>query len=547
MNAQLCISIRFLDGAFHGRVADDENEYPPSPLRLFQALVAAAGAGGAGGTIAASSAAALHWLEQLPAPEIFAAPRHAIQPKGYWTYVPNNQGDLVAKQWAGHKTDATFTDRVKKFIRPTLLAGAAPAENAVHYLWTVGADAEKEFAALRENLFAIVRAVSRLGWGVDLVVAEAQWRDSQMPLPTGEHYLPTTKSGGAMLRVPIAGSLADLQQRHEKFLHRLDGGIFRPVPPLKRFDRVTYRRENEIALPPFAIFALRRPDDSALAAFSPTRRGLSLIGMLRHCANRDEVRRIMDWSAEDAAAFVLGHGEAPGETHQPVNGARLVFLPLPSLEWRGAKRGAVVGAFRRVLVTVKGEYDDAKFARLINALDGAELIDEKTQTPTAFLRRENSRSTVVERYLQASAEWATVTPVILPGYDDPRKLRRRLHPPPAAAPLTADAKNEIWRQLDRRLEHLLRKALRQSGIPDELAQTAQLDWRDAGFLPGVDLAKNYDVPHQHRRYRRVHLRIDWRDAQGEPLKISGPLCVGGGKFSGLGLLATMPDSAGGDR
>ncbi len=37
----LCISATFLDGRFHGRRDGGESEWPPSPLRLFQALVAA--------------------------------------------------------------------------------------------------------------------------------------------------------------------------------------------------------------------------------------------------------------------------------------------------------------------------------------------------------------------------------------------------------------------------------------------------------------------------------------------------------------------------
>ena len=40
----LCISIRFLGGAFHGRADHGEPEWPPSPLRLYQAIVAASAA-----------------------------------------------------------------------------------------------------------------------------------------------------------------------------------------------------------------------------------------------------------------------------------------------------------------------------------------------------------------------------------------------------------------------------------------------------------------------------------------------------------------------
>ncbi|MER3462825.1 MAG: type I-U CRISPR-associated protein Cas5/Cas6, partial [Armatimonadota bacterium] len=40
MTRHLCISVTPLDDLFHGKGDDDEPEWPPSPMRLFQALVA---------------------------------------------------------------------------------------------------------------------------------------------------------------------------------------------------------------------------------------------------------------------------------------------------------------------------------------------------------------------------------------------------------------------------------------------------------------------------------------------------------------------------
>jgi len=42
MASYFCLSITFLDPAFHGRRDGGAPEWPPSPLRVFQALVAAA-------------------------------------------------------------------------------------------------------------------------------------------------------------------------------------------------------------------------------------------------------------------------------------------------------------------------------------------------------------------------------------------------------------------------------------------------------------------------------------------------------------------------
>ena len=55
-----------------------------------------------------------------------------------------------------------------------------------------------------------------------------------------------------------------------------------------------------------------------------------------------------------------------------------------------------------------------------------------------------------------------------------------------------------------------------------LADNADLEWRKAGFWPGTDLASAYGVPNHLKRFRRFHVRLEWRDTQGKPLPISGP-------------------------
>ena len=91
MSEHLCITVRFLDGTFHGRADRGEPEWPPSPLRLFQALVAAAAAlrNEPGGLQSASPA--LRWLE-TQAPPTIIAPSGRIGEK-YRTYVPDNVGE----------------------------------------------------------------------------------------------------------------------------------------------------------------------------------------------------------------------------------------------------------------------------------------------------------------------------------------------------------------------------------------------------------------------------------------------------------------------
>ena len=405
------------------------------------------------------------------------------------------------------------------------------------------ADAAGGFAQHRETILTAVRSITHLGWGVDLVVAEASvlTKAEAASLP-GQRWSPVEDPEEKTFRVPRTGTFDELSRRHHAFLNRIQGDGFAPVPPLATFALAHYRSDSEFAPAPRAVFALRQPDDSGYRAFDPVRRGLHVAGMLRHTASQPELARSLGWSEAEVARLVLGHGEARGEKHSPVAGPRFALVPLPSIEWRGDERKFSVGSVRRVLVTALGSADRESFTRFVRQLNGQELLDAKTSQPTAVLVRQPGTDSVAQRYLQESTTWATVTPVILPGYDDPRKLRKRLNPG-TTPPLSAEEKNELIRKLDARVEHLLRKAIVQAGLPEALARHAKLEWRSTGFWPGTDLVSRYAVPDQHRRYRRLHVRITWRSPDGQPIKIAGPICIGGGKFTGLGLFAAMPNDA----
>lgn len=163
---------------------------------------------------------------------------------------------------------------------------------------------------------------------------------------------------------------------------------------------------------------------------------------------------------------------------------------------------------------------------------------KKRHEPVAFLRRQADGDRAISGYLGESASWTTVTPVVLPGYDDPRKLRSRLNV--SEKPISADEKEQIVRKLDNRIDRLLRKALCEAGLPDSLVSRANLEWSGSGFFPGADLTSRYSVPDQCRRFRRLHVRITWRELSPDGTlrakKIKGPICFGSGRYAGLGLL-----------
>ncbi len=520
-SSYLTISVRFLLDEFHGRGDQGAPEWPPSPLRLFQALVNASAR-----QDGANASGVLEWLERQPAPIIIATPPAVIQPRdSFKSFVPDNVGDLVAKSWSGGKENDISNYRTAKEIRPTRLQEGS----VVHFIWPLAASVTLDLPDCKR----MACAISAFGWGTDMVVADASLiSEVDAQVLAGELWLPSEAGGRVSLRVPVEGTLASLRLRYHAFLGRISlekEAVFRPVPPLSTYAIADYRKTTEMAEAPFAVFALRMPDDSAFATFATARKGLHLSGMLRYCAAR--IAPQMGWDAKRVAEFVLGHGETRNEAHVPVAGSRLVFSPLPSIEFRGETKGMTLGSIRRVLMTVKGSISPPEFSSIVRALEGQELIDEKTQRPVAFLRKASRDDGAIKEYFAEAREWVSVTPVILPGHDDPGKLRCKLN----ESILSPREKAAVVEKLESRIDMLLRKAMRQCGFPSEIVDTVQIKWRGSGFLQGVDLATNYAVAEQHRRFRRVHCRLIFK----KPIR--GPICIGGGRYSGLGIFVARPD------
>ncbi len=281
MSSYFCVSVRFLQPFFHGRTDGDKPEWPPSPFRLFQALVAAAAAQGNQRMRLEHAVPALRWLERrTPYPLIVATPGQPAQ-TGYRIYFPDNVGDVLAVAWGrGAKADiAEYRD--KKDVLPTNLEG-----NAVHYLFPIAAN-DAELAEHRHCLLAAARSITHLGWGIDMVTADASILTQEaVGALAGEHWLPDEDPATVSLRVPIDGTLDDLMRKYDVFLNRIvfDGHdkkfFVKPVPPLSAFRVVGYRRVTEPPPRNWAGFALYEPDSDRRRSFSALR-AIAVAGMFR--------------------------------------------------------------------------------------------------------------------------------------------------------------------------------------------------------------------------------------------------------------------------
>lgn len=536
MPSYLHIFVTFLQPTCHARLGKEDaapNEWPPSPLRLFQAMVAGAaarwagacgddpsprGVGGGGGALsAAAPVAALKWLESLCAssPPTILAPR-AVTGQAVTRYVPNNSADLVAAKWARGEALATFEDRTKKIFRPTHLLDSS----AVHYLWLLKDDQRREAGRHEPTLTAAARCIVALGWGIDAAIGDARLIDDAhaAALP-GERWEPGCP-GTPGLRLPVSGTLDALIARHAAFLNRLKDGTFHPVPPLRAFTTAAYRRASDLPPRPIAAFILRPPDtDSGYVAFPPTR-AIHLAAMLRH-ATCEAAKADLDpsgWRTNEwSLRFVAGHGPEGSPKRRSKDDAhpRFSYLQLPSIGHRHAD-----GLIRRVLIA-EPFGGDGRSARWVSQRLAGALLQDEDRGPVARLEPVEPDEAEFEQVfrlfaprsgLEAGRAWVSVTPVILPGYDDNKPAKR---------------------------ERLLLECLRHAGI-DPAAVVSVESRRSARQSHGggalTQSLAAFKRPDYLAHLPAIHVRLQFASP------ISGPLTLGAGRHCGLGVCAveSMP-------
>lgn len=486
----LQLAITFLDPRFHGRREGGDAEWPPSPLRLYQALIAA-------NALPTGSidhlAPALRWLESLPPPTILAPASRLGDP--YRLSVPDNQLDLVTKAWSkgiyDGKDDANpATHRSMKTIRPMHLTSG----DRLTYLWKLPnplTDADRQHA---DSIRRAIRSIIALGWGIDLVVAHGELIEAEPLGQNTERWTPSPQFAETALRVPNQGTLDALIRRHSAFQNRVVDDLFIPPPPFTAFDTISYRRPTDPILRPCALFALRNPTGEFY--IHPHSKLIHLAGMLRHKAI-ELMKNFRDpaW----LESFVAGHRPKDVDTHKQFS-----YIPLPTIGHPQAD-----ALIRRVMILAPvGE--EAALNHLANQLDGTQLKSEDGRSRPLLERLRSDN--VTKQYLEPSTDWHTVTPVILPGHDDHKPAKTH---------------------------KLILAALRHSGVE----QSCTFTWSAVPNFKHTLSAYSRNRKGEHLGYFRpnhlegksaVHLQLLFDQ------KVPGPLCIGAGRHYGLGLLANPP-------
>jgi len=347
-----------------------------------------------------------------------------------------------------------------------------------------------------------------LGWGIDMAYADAQLIDEpNIGRLSGVRWHPVTGTlrDDGLLRVPKEGSMSDLRDAHESALKRIEHGKpLRTVYKPRIFDRVFYTSVERPIGRESVIFVLRNSIDDPYA-YSHAKL-VHIAGMVRHAA----IKVMGDFhpdGVDDPEAwvhsFVAGHRSDGVETHE-----RFSYIPLPSIGHEHAD-----AMIRRVMVTAPFGCE-AHLRHLANQLDGIQLEPKGGgERPVLWLLRSDG---VTRQYLATSSEWASVSPVVLPGHDD--------HKPAKTV-------------------KLIEKALGQSGID----QPCEFTWSAMANFPNCLGAHKYDRNKQPTGYYRpdylqsltaVHIRLTFKHP------VAGPLTVGAGRHCGLGVFAALQPARG---
>lgn len=458
----LVLEARFIAGSYGGV------EWPPSPFRLLQAMVSG---------LRSVEHPGLRWLEAQHPPWIQA--QQEPLPARFSRSVPNN----------ANPAQATTT------LRPVLCRRVS---QPVRYGFTLPDEVPP---GLVEAVLEAAHAVHTLGTGEDMCavrghVCERQLTSHEHGLiwhPTGPHG-PIRAPGLARLNVPVAGSLASLEARHQAFQARLDqqrNGFGRPIPAPALHGVELYR--TSLHRPRWALlpFRLQQPGATSEPARFHPEHAVIVGGLLRHAAMRLAGPGPM-------ADFAAGYGTDDDPDH------RLSWVPLPSVGHRH-----VDGMVRRGLWMARA-CDIEALEMLVQSMpeQGLPLVDEHSGECVAIAKiLEPEEDAVLSRYLEPSDTWATVTPMIMPG---------------------DFAGNQ------RLLNRLLLKALRESGLDPGLLIHAEFSkqgfMRNAVNIRDLKLkdwkAKNLILQHVRLRFA-------------EPLR--GPLVLGRGRHYGVGLFCADPE------
>lgn len=400
MDRYLCIATTFLADRYCGR------EWPPSPARLFQSLLAGAKTGMYRHQSNVSDAA-LRALERLPAPEILAADARDLPP--YTISVPNNDSDKLAREWAAGRHFDSAHLRTLKTIAPRQLPHTLGGMAHLYYFWKLTDE------VVTTEVRQLVSFLHTFGWGVDMAYADSMLLDERAKLALMKkegysQYIPASE--GPLLRdVAAPGYLNDLTEAYKSYCDRFSGRGINPATRATNYGQSRYTRLGN-GQSPSARFLLRSLKNSDLWFAVPWTLGTRVAAWMRHATA--EALRKEGYSSEKIDSYILGHGEEGHRRH-------ISFVPVPTIRTVHGD-----GAIRRVMIVEPSDSDGVTTRLLqwklsptvLHKLVESNGLGRKTE-PVCRLVETQYGDPVWPYYLPTEKRrvWHSVTPVILHGHN----------------------------------------------------------------------------------------------------------------------------------
>lgn len=483
MPRSLLIAVRFHEGRYHG-VADGfdgAKGWPPSPARLFQALVASAARGS---RLEADDQDALLWLERLPPPRISAPTVHRGQ--HVKLFVPNNDLD-----WVGGDPALVSKIRVGKHWRPCFFDANEP----ILYAWEF-----ESGESMARRVCSIAERLCQLGRGIDMAWAQGQVLDQAQTQATLETHSGALRipGGAGQVPTPHRGTLDSLVERHARNRTRL------------RTEGTGRKQIQLFSQPPSASFAgtgydtpvrrlhfeLRSPKGSF--STQPLDSAFPLIAGLRDAA----AKRLMDSMPNESARIeklIVGRNAGSADLAR-----RIRILPIPSA---GAEH--TDPSIRRVLVEVPPEcplrLDDLKWA----------FAGVETPGSRQGILVSTTEFRMADRFCRSAFAFETITPVALSSAQ-----RRRIG--------ETEQKSAQERQQEERVAvGTVFHALRHAGITN---RPIHVHVRKEPFQKRGALAESFARGSRFSKHTLWHVALRFNSP------VPGPLVIGDGRFCGLGLM-----------
>lgn len=518
----LAIRVQFLAG-YSGR------EWPPSPARLFKALVSSARAGWAHSNRKAidDSLRVLEqqgWTENTKLPEI-VTPHAKQRPARQRRFIPNN-----SKNWPPERklNPVKGIDLDEEQMAGWEVGWDGKAERKVadievpHTVWYWWPDVDASHVPIIRD---VSRRVSSVGKGEDLAVLDAT--DAEPPADA-VRWQPAPS--GASLEVPEAGCLAVC----DAIFGRDPNELPLPAAGVRAVSYASDARGADRDVPTFVLGLWR----SGKRCSWDARLLRQVVGPVRHLLDeiRSEVVDLLARGPSERPAMealvrrvLVGHDE----TDKPISEPHFAILPLPSVLGPYPD-----GRVRRIALADFGGGDDSTRRAIVETaqvlLHGRELIDNGRGTGIVLDTEPDGQW--LRAITKRSRTWATVTPLVqqakeLTG-DEWKRLveaRRNAEKEPAKA-----AAREL--HLKKRRMELVERSIRQA-IAGQQVGIVSIEFASGGPLAGVHVASQYRANGYLGETPKLHVRVTF------DRPIAGPIAIGRGRHVGFGVLWPVDETA----